>query len=38
MLLPVFHDVLGVKNSNKSLVIAPSFGSGTYGVGLAYTF
>lgn len=38
MLLPVFHNVLGVKNSNKSLVIAPSLGSGTYGVGLAYTF
>lgn len=38
MLLPVFHNVLGVKNSNKSLVIAPSLGSGNYGVGLAYTF
>lgn len=38
MLLPIFHNVLGVKNSNKSLVFAPSLGSGNYGVGLAYTF
>lgn len=38
MLLPVFHNILGVKNSNKNLVIAPSLGSDSYGVGLAYTF
>lgn len=38
LLLPVFHNVLGIKNSNKSLVIAPSLGSDNYGVGLSYTF
>lgn len=38
LLLPVFHNILGIKDSQKNLVIAPMIGSDNYGVGLAYTF
>lgn len=38
MLLPVWHNVLGIKDKNKSLVIAPIVSTESAGVGLAYTF
>lgn len=38
LLLPVFHDMLGIKNKKSSLVIAPTIGVDNYGVGLAYSF
>lgn len=38
LLLPVFHKILGIKDSQKSFVIAPAIGRDNYGVGLAYTF
>jgi hypothetical protein len=38
MLLPAFHNLLGIKDSQKNLVIAPVIGNDNYGVGLAYTF
>jgi hypothetical protein len=37
LLLPVFHNVLGVKDSKKNFVIAPIIGKDNYGAGLAYT-
>lgn len=38
MLLPVWHNVLGIKNNDKSLVIVPFVSTESAGVGLAYTF
>ena len=38
MLLPVWHNVLGIKNNDKSLVIVPIVSTESAGVGLAYTF
>jgi len=38
LLLPVFHNILGIKDPNKNLVIAPIVSNNNYGVGLAYTF
>ena len=38
MLLPVFHKVLGIKDTNKNLVIVPTIGTNNYGIGMAYTF
>ncbi|MDR0573815.1 MAG: phosphatase PAP2 family protein [Tannerella sp.] len=38
LLLPVFHNILGINSANKDLFIAPSIGMDHYGVGLAYTF
>lgn len=38
LLLPVFHNVFGISDSKKSLVVAPIVGQNNYGVGLAYTF
>jgi len=38
MLLPVFHNLLGIKEVNKNLVIAPSIGADNYGIGMVYTF
>ncbi|MDR2953826.1 MAG: phosphatase PAP2 family protein [Prevotella sp.] len=38
MLLPVFHKALGIKEPDKNLVIVPSIGMDSYGIGLAYTF
>ncbi|MDR2232187.1 MAG: phosphatase PAP2 family protein [Tannerella sp.] len=38
MLLPVFHRIIGVKEDEPALVIAPMIGNGQYGVGVAYVF
>jgi len=38
MLLPVFKRMTGIKDSGKSLVVAPVIGNGSYEVGLSYTF
>ena len=38
LLLPVFHNILGIKDSKKNLVVTPVISSNNYGVGLAYTF
>lgn len=38
LLLPVFHNILGINSTDKNLVIAPSIGIDNYGIGLAYTF
>ncbi len=38
MLLPVWYNVLGIKNNDKSLVIAPIVSTESAGVGLVYTF
>lgn len=38
MLLPVWHNLLGIKNRDKSLVIAPVVSAENAGLGLAYTF
>lgn len=38
MLLPVWHNILGIKNKDKSLVIAPVLSTESPGIGLAYTF
>lgn len=38
MLLPVWHNVLGIKARDKSLVIAPMVTSESVGLGFAYTF
>lgn len=37
-LLPVFHNLFGIKDANKNLVITPVVSSNSYGVGFAYTF
>ncbi len=38
LLLPVWHNVLGINNKDKSLVIAPMVSTESAGMGLAYTF
>jgi membrane-associated phospholipid phosphatase len=38
LLLPVFHRLLGVEESRKSVVFAPVVGEDNYGVGMAYRF
>lgn len=38
MLLPVWHNILGIKAKDKSLVIAPMITSESAGLGFAYTF
>lgn len=38
LLLPVWHNVLGINNKDKSLVIAPMVSTESAGIGLAYTF
>lgn len=38
ILLPVWHNILGIKNNDKSLVIVPIASTESAGVGLAYTF
>lgn len=38
LLLPVWHNVLGIKDKDKSLVITPIVSTNTAGVGLSYTF
>lgn len=38
MLLPIWHNVLGIKEKDKSLVIAPVVSPESAGVGLVYTF
>lgn len=38
ILLPVWHNILGVKENHKSLVIAPVISTESAGLGLAYTF
>ena len=37
LLLPVFHRMLHIKN-NRNLIIAPSVGVDSYGLGLACAF
>ena len=38
LLLPVFHKMIGVKDTRSSFVVAPIIGYDHYGAGLAYTF
>lgn len=38
LLLPIFHNLLGIKNSNNNLIVAPSIRMDNYGIALAYTF
>ena len=38
MLLPVFHNIFGIKDKKSNVVVIPEIGSDTYCVGLAYTF
>jgi len=38
LLLPVFHKVTGINETQTSLAIMPVIGPSHYGVGLAYTF
>lgn len=38
LLLPVFQNILGIGNSDKSLAIVPSINKNGYGIGLAYQF
>jgi Membrane-associated phospholipid phosphatase len=38
LLLPVFHNMFGIKNKNNSLVVAPAIGIDNYGIGMTYTF
>jgi hypothetical protein len=38
LLLPVFHRMFGIKNKPNRLVILPSIGVDSYGIGLTYTF
>lgn len=38
LLLPVFHNIFGIKENKSSLIITPTIGVEKYGVGLAYTF
>ena len=38
MLLPVFHRIIGVKETKTSLAVAPVFGNNQYGLGLVYVF
>ena len=38
LLLPVFHNLSGMKDTQTSMIIAPVIGKNQLGVGLAYTF
>jgi|GEM_PF-966155 len=38
LLLPVFHRIIGVKENESGLVIAPMIGNNQYGVGMVYLF
>jgi hypothetical protein len=38
LLLPVFHQLIGVKDDRTNLAIAPVIGYNNYGVGLACRF
>jgi membrane-associated phospholipid phosphatase len=38
LLLPVFHNMSGIKNKKNNLVVAPVIGIDNYGIGMAYTF
>jgi Membrane-associated phospholipid phosphatase len=38
MLLPVFHNMFGIKNKNNNLAIAPVIGIDNYGIGMVYAF
>ncbi|WP_255349818.1 phosphatase PAP2 family protein [Dysgonomonas sp. HGC4] len=38
MLLPVWHNILGIKEKEKSLVIVPTVNTGNMGIALAYAF
>ena len=38
LLLPAFHKLIGVKNTQTSFTVAPVIGYQQYGVGLAYAF
>lgn len=38
MLLPVFHKVFGIRETNKNIVVTPSINMRNYGINLAYTF
>jgi len=38
MMLPVFHNLLGIKEVNKNLVVVPSIAADNYGLGVVYTF
>ncbi|MDR1161899.1 MAG: phosphatase PAP2 family protein [Tannerellaceae bacterium] len=38
LMLPVFHKIFGIKDKTSHLVILPSVGVDSYGIGLAYTF
>ncbi|MDR1623922.1 MAG: phosphatase PAP2 family protein [Tannerellaceae bacterium] len=38
LMLPVFQNMLGIKKKSNRLVILPSIGVDSYGIGVAYTF
>lgn len=38
LMLPVFHNLLGINDKANNLAIAPSIGVGNYGIGFTYTF
>jgi membrane-associated PAP2 superfamily phosphatase len=38
LLLPVFHNLLGINDSRTCFAVSPVIGTNHYGVGLAYTF
>jgi len=38
LLLPVFHKIIGINETQTKLAISPVIGQSHYGVGLAYTF
>lgn len=38
LLLPVFHNIFGIKDNNKHIVIAPVIDANSYGIGFACTF
>lgn len=38
MLLPLWHNILGIKGQDKSLVIVPAITTKNIGVGMSYTF
>lgn len=38
MLLPIWHNILGIKEKEKSLVIVPTVSTENMGIALAYTF
>ena len=38
LLLPLFHQVIGINETQTSLAVSPVIGQSYYGIGLAYTF